>query len=88
MADLEVPVLIVGSSLVGMSTALLLGHHGIPALAVEHHRGTAIHPRAAQITQRSMEILRVLGSPAVRALNEGRIDRNDIHEHAQAKLLL
>lgn len=61
MAEVEVPVLIVGSSLVGMSTALLLGHHGIPALAVEHHRGTAIHPRAAQITQRSMEILRVLG---------------------------
>ena len=30
MADIEVPVLIVGSSLVGMSTALLLGHHGIP----------------------------------------------------------
>jgi 2-polyprenyl-6-methoxyphenol hydroxylase-like FAD-dependent oxidoreductase len=61
MADLEVPVLIVGSSLVGMSTALLLGHHGIPALAVEHHRATAIHPRAAQITQRSMEILRMVG---------------------------
>ena len=61
MADLEVPVLIVGSSLVGMSTAMLLAHHGIPALAVEHHRGTAIHPRAAQITQRSMEILRSVG---------------------------
>ena len=61
MADIEVPVLIVGSSLVGMSTALLLGHHGVPALAVEHHRGTAIHPRAAQITQRSMEILRLVG---------------------------
>ena len=61
MADIEAPVLIVGSSLVGMSTALLLGYHGIPALAVEHHRGTAIHPRAAQITQRSMEILRMVG---------------------------
>src|SRR6187551_1611493 len=61
MADLEVPVLIVGSSLVGMSTAMLLGHHGIPALAVEHHRGTAIHPRAAQITQRTMEIFRTVG---------------------------
>jgi 2-polyprenyl-6-methoxyphenol hydroxylase-like FAD-dependent oxidoreductase len=61
MADLEVPVLIVGSSLVGMSTAMLLGAHGIPALAVEHHRGTAIHPRAAQITQRSMEIFRTVG---------------------------
>ena len=61
MADIEVPVLIVGGSLVGMSTALLLGHHGIRALAVEHHRGTAIHPRAAQITQRTMEIFRTVG---------------------------
>jgi 2-polyprenyl-6-methoxyphenol hydroxylase-like FAD-dependent oxidoreductase len=61
MADTEVPVLIVGGSLVGMSTALLLGHHGIRSLAVEHHRGTAIHPRAAMITQRTMEILREVG---------------------------
>jgi len=61
LTDLEVPVLIVGGSLVGMSTALLLGHHGIRALAVEHHRGTAIHPRAAQISQRTMEIFRTVG---------------------------
>ena len=61
MADIEVPVLIVGGSLVGMSTALLLGHHGIRSLAVEHHRGTAIHPRAAMITQRTMEVLRTVG---------------------------
>jgi 2-polyprenyl-6-methoxyphenol hydroxylase-like FAD-dependent oxidoreductase len=61
MADREIPVLIVGGSLVGMSTALLLGHHGVRALAVEHHRGTAIHPRAAQITQRTMEIFRTVG---------------------------
>jgi len=61
MSDIEVPVLIVGGSLVGMSTALLLGHHGIRALAVEHHRGTAIHPRAALINQRTMEIFRSVG---------------------------
>jgi 2-polyprenyl-6-methoxyphenol hydroxylase-like FAD-dependent oxidoreductase len=61
MADIEVPVLIVGGSLVGMSTALLLGHHGVRALAVEYHRGTAIHPRAAQISQRTMEIFRTVG---------------------------
>lgn len=61
MADIEVPVLIVGGSLVGMSTALVLGHHGIRSLTVEHHRRTAIHPRAAMITQRTMEILRETG---------------------------
>ena len=61
MADIEVPVLIVGGSLVGMSTALLLGCHGIRALAVEHHRGTAIHPRAAFIHQRTIEIFRMAG---------------------------
>src|SRR5881396_3463916 len=61
MSDIEVPVLIVGGSLVGMSTALLLAHHGVGALVVEHHRGTAIHPRAAQISQRTMEIFRTVG---------------------------
>jgi len=61
MPDIEIPVLIVGGSLVGLSTALLLGHHGISALAVEHHRGTAIHPRAAQISQRTMEVFRTVG---------------------------
>jgi putative polyketide hydroxylase len=61
MHDKEVEVLVVGGSLVGMSTALLLAHHGIKALAVEHHRGTAIHPRAAQISQRTMEVFRVVG---------------------------
>jgi putative polyketide hydroxylase len=57
----HVPVLVVGGSLVGMSAALLLAHHGIRSLVVEHHRGTAIHPRAAQISQRTMEIFRSVG---------------------------
>jgi len=61
MADIEVPVFIVGGSLVGLSTAMLLGHHGVRSLAVEYHRGTAIHPRAAQTSQRTMEICRQVG---------------------------
>ena len=65
MPDLEVPVLIVGGSLVGMSAALLLGQHGIRATAVEHHRGTAIHPRAAMISQRTMEVLRGVGIESI-----------------------
>jgi thioredoxin reductase len=35
MPDEEVPVLIVGGSLVGLTTAMLLGHHGVPSLSVE-----------------------------------------------------
>jgi len=61
MADIEVPVLIAGGSLVGLSTALLLSHHGVRSLTVEHHHSTAIYPRAAQLYQRTMEILRTVG---------------------------
>lgn len=58
---IEAEVLVVGGSLVGMTTAMLLAHHGVRTLCVEHHAGSAIHPRAALVTQRSMEILRQVG---------------------------
>ena len=61
MADREAPVLIAGGSLAGLTTPAFLGHHGIGAVVVERHRGTAIHPRAALVYQRSMEILRSIG---------------------------
>lgn len=61
MPDQHVPVLIVGGSLVGLSTSLLLAHHGVPSLLVERHSGTAIHPRAASFHQRTMEIYRSVG---------------------------
>jgi 2-polyprenyl-6-methoxyphenol hydroxylase-like FAD-dependent oxidoreductase len=44
-----------------MSTALLLGYHDVPTLVVERHPGSAIHPRAAMMLQRSMEIMRTVG---------------------------
>jgi 2-polyprenyl-6-methoxyphenol hydroxylase-like FAD-dependent oxidoreductase len=52
----EVPVLIVGGSLVGLSTALFLGRRGVPSFLVERHPGTAIHPRAAHFSQRTIEV--------------------------------
>ncbi len=61
MPDEEVPVLIVGGSLVGLTTAMLLGHYGVPSLSVERHAGTAIHPRAGHFQLRTMEVLRQLG---------------------------
>lgn len=54
----EVPVTIVGGSLVGLSAGLLLAQHGVRSLIIERHSGTAIHPRAAHATQRTMEIFR------------------------------
>src|ERR671920_258088 len=66
MVDEDVPVLIVGGSLVGLTTAMLLGHHGVASLSVERHAGTAIHPRAGHFQLRTMEVLRQLGSGAER----------------------
>src|SRR5919112_5523360 len=61
MPDDEVPVLIVGGSLVGLTTAMLLGNHGVASVSVERHAGTAIHPRAGHFQLRTMETLRLLG---------------------------
>jgi 2-polyprenyl-6-methoxyphenol hydroxylase-like FAD-dependent oxidoreductase len=59
--DIEVPVVIIGGSLVGLSAGLLLAQHGVRSLVLERHSGTAIHPRAAHATQRTMEIFRSVG---------------------------
>jgi 2-polyprenyl-6-methoxyphenol hydroxylase-like FAD-dependent oxidoreductase len=59
--DAEVPVLIVGGSLVGLSTALFLADLGVEPLVVERHPGTAIHPRAAFFLQRTVELWRAVG---------------------------
>lgn len=77
MNDYEVPVLIIGGSLVGMASAALLGTHGIPSLVVERHRGPAIHPRAALILQRSMEVLRATGlEDIIRAKSAEQFDQD------------
>jgi len=59
--DEDVDVLIIGGSLVGLSTAMFLGIHGIRALAVERHASTAIHPRAGHFQLRTSEVLRSAG---------------------------
>src|SRR5689334_3963538 len=59
--DEEVPVLVVGGSLVGLATSLFLARHGVEHLVVERHPGTAIHPRAAAFMQRTVEAFRSAG---------------------------
>src|SRR4051795_6552687 len=57
----EVGVLIVGGSLVGLTTAMLLGHLGVESLSVERHAGTAIHARAGHFQLGTTEMLRQVG---------------------------
>jgi hypothetical protein len=75
--EAEVPVLVVGGSLVGLTTSVLLASHGVPHMLIERHRGTAIHPRAASFHQRTMEIFRGVGlQQAVEAAAEREFVQN------------
>ncbi|KAH7134866.1 FAD binding domain-containing protein [Dendryphion nanum] len=56
----EWPVMIIGSSMVGMMTGLLLGYHGIKSCSVDRHPPSGTHPRAAGLNYRTVEILRQL----------------------------
>ena len=77
VSEQEVPVLVVGGSLVGLTTSVLLASQGIRHVLIERHRGTAIHPRAAAFHQRTMEIFRSVGlQQAVEAAAEREFVQN------------
>ncbi|MFD5542025.1 FAD-dependent oxidoreductase [Streptomyces sp. NPDC127079] len=66
--DHQVPVLVVGGSLVGLSMSLFLGRLGVRHLLVERHSGTSIHPRGRGNNVRTMELFRKAGiEPDIRA---------------------
>ncbi|MCS0605151.1 FAD-dependent monooxygenase [Streptomyces sp. LP11] len=67
-ADHQVPVLVVGGSLVGLSLSLFLGRLGVRHLLVERHSGTSIHPRGRGNNVRTMELFRTAGiEPDIKA---------------------
>jgi putative polyketide hydroxylase len=59
MNEERVPVLVVGAGLSGLSAAMFLGVHGIPAIVVERHATTSIYPKARGQFPHTMEALRV-----------------------------
>jgi putative polyketide hydroxylase len=61
MIEKQVPVLIVGGGIVGLSASLFLSHQGISSLLVERHAGTSLHPRSRGVNGRTMELYRELG---------------------------
>ncbi len=61
MPDERTRVVIVGGSLVGLSTALFLRHHGVDVVLVERHPSTSIQPRTPGYNARTMESFRAVG---------------------------
>ncbi|KAB5547403.1 FAD binding domain-containing protein [Coniochaeta sp. 2T2.1] len=55
------PVVIIGAGLAGLTMAIALGRHHIPAVLIERREATLQHPRADGFTPRTVEILRALG---------------------------
>ena len=61
MEPREVPVLISGGGLVGLSAAMFLAQHGIPSLVVERLTAPSPLPRAAFFHMRTLELFRECG---------------------------
>lgn len=59
--DDDVPVVIAGGGLVGLSTALFLAGHGVAPLVVERLVGGSPLPRAAHFHLRTLELFRLAG---------------------------
>ncbi|KAF5591058.1 phenol 2-monooxygenase [Fusarium pseudoanthophilum] len=57
----ETSVVIIGGSLVGLSTALFLSHLNVPTILIERHPGSSLHPRAIGYTARTIELFRTVG---------------------------
>jgi 2-polyprenyl-6-methoxyphenol hydroxylase-like FAD-dependent oxidoreductase len=57
----EIPVLIIGGGLVGLSTAMFLAQHGVASVVTERLRGVSALPRAAHFHLRTLELFRSAG---------------------------
>ncbi len=57
----EIPVLIVGGGLVGLSAAMFLAQHGVASVVIERLRGVSALPRAAHFHLRTFELFRAAG---------------------------
>jgi 2-polyprenyl-6-methoxyphenol hydroxylase-like FAD-dependent oxidoreductase len=57
----DLPVVIAGGGLVGLSTAMFLARHGVASLVIERLRGGSPLPRAAHFHVRTIELFRAAG---------------------------
>ncbi|MBE9499240.1 FAD-dependent monooxygenase [Streptomyces sp. GKU 257-1] len=77
-APQQVPVLIVGGAVTGLSTAVFLGWHGIPSLVVERHPDTLSPPALARrqpADRRALPAGRAGGAHLVRGQSRHRLQQ-------------
>jgi putative polyketide hydroxylase len=58
---MHTPILVVGGSLVGLSTSLFLGWRGVPHILIDKYPGSSPHPRAMGFTETTLEHYRAVG---------------------------
>jgi putative polyketide hydroxylase len=68
-------VVVVGGSLVGLSSAMFLAARGVATIVVERHPGSSPHPRALGFTPRTMELFRSVGLSVPEAPPDFRLRR-------------
>ncbi|TDV54216.1 FAD-dependent monooxygenase [Actinophytocola oryzae] len=79
----DIPVLIVGAGPVGLSAAVFLADHGVPAMVVERHAGTSVDPKMRVVSPRVMELYRAVGmEDAIRAVRSPIADHTVV-AHAE-----
>ncbi|MXQ67555.1 2,4-dichlorophenol 6-monooxygenase [Actinomadura rayongensis] len=61
MAQEQVPVLVVGGAVVGLSAGMFLADRGVRVVVVEAAPGSSPHPRATGFTPRTLELFRTVG---------------------------
>ena len=74
VAELRVPVLIVGGGPAGLTTSLLLSRYGVESLLIDKHTSPSPLPRARGVHARAMEILRVCGADGDMRAQELAVD--------------
>ncbi|CAM0141634.1 hypothetical protein VKS41_007583 [Umbelopsis sp. WA50703] len=60
MQNESTSIVIVGGSLVGLSTAMFLANRGVQTIVLEKYIGSALHPRAIGYTSRTMEAFKTV----------------------------
>jgi putative polyketide hydroxylase len=85
MNVLSTQALVVGGGLVGLTTALVLRHHGVEVTLVEKRATTSPQPKARRFHMRTMEVFRELGIAGL--VHEAASDLAEHHHMAAGRTL-